>query len=165
MMRVPRFEILRYVVPVVAVALALILTLVLQPLNTPIRFPLFYLAVAFSAWLGGLGPGLLATGLSALTVAYFFLPSAGTLDIGISGLIQTSLFVLVSTIISLLAGQQKRTEESMRHQRESLRATLASIGDAVIVTDTNARVTFVNKVAERLTGWTLDEALGNSLHD
>src|SRR5690242_9313622 len=103
MMRVPRFEILRYVVPVVAVVLALILSLALQPLNTPIRFPLFYLAVAFSAWLVGFGPGLLATVLSALGVAYFLLPSAGTLDVGMSGLIQITLFVLVSTVISFLA--------------------------------------------------------------
>ena len=37
----------------------------------------FYPAIIFSAWHGGLWPGLLATGLSALGAMYFFLPPAG----------------------------------------------------------------------------------------
>ena len=43
---------------------------------------------------------------------------------------------------------------------EFWRTTLASIGDAVIATDTGGRVTFLNPVAEQLTGWPLDEARG-----
>lgn len=45
-----------------------------------------------------------------------------------------------------------------RRQREILAVTLASIGDAVIITDIRGRITFLNVVAERLTGWTLKEA-------
>ena len=44
-----------------------------------------------------------------------------------------------------------------------LRVTLASIGDAVIVTDAQGRVTFMNAVAEDLTGWTRQDAVGNDL--
>jgi PAS domain S-box-containing protein len=44
-----------------------------------------------------------------------------------------------------------------------LRVTLASIGDAVITTDTEGRVTFLNPVAEFLTGWTQGDAAGLSL--
>jgi len=51
----------------------------------------------------------------------------------------------------------------MHSQPEWCRVTLASIGDAVITTDTEGRVTFLNPVAESLTGWTLDEATGISL--
>ena len=43
------------------------------------------------------------------------------------------------------------------------RVTLASVGDAVICTDTEGRVTFLNPVAESLTGWLLKEAVGQSL--
>jgi PAS domain S-box-containing protein len=56
-------------------------------------------------------------------------------------------------------------EELLHEQREWLRVTLASIGDAVITTDTNGEVTFLNPIAETLTGWKLDEALGASLQD
>lgn len=44
-------------------------------------------------------------------------------------------------------------------QKELLSVTLASIGDAVIVTDTQSNITFLNVVAEQLTGWTSKEAL------
>src|SRR5471030_2290243 len=43
-------------------------------------------------------------------------------------------------------------------QPEWCRVTLASIGDAVITTDSEGRITFLNPVAESLTGWTLQEA-------
>ncbi len=48
----------------------------------------------------------------------------------------------------------------LHFQPEWCRVTLASIGDAVITTGTDGRVTFLNPVAESLTGWTLDEAAG-----
>ena len=48
-------------------------------------------------------------------------------------------------------------------QREWFEVTLANIGDAVITTDFEGRVTFLNPVAELLTGWKLDEALGKPL--
>jgi PAS domain S-box-containing protein len=45
-----------------------------------------------------------------------------------------------------------------RRQKEILAVTLASIGDAVIITDTKGRITFLNAIAERLTGWSAKEA-------
>ena len=48
-------------------------------------------------------------------------------------------------------------------QEESLRITLKSIGDAVIVTDTEGVITYINKIAIQLTGWTSDQALGEPL--
>src|SRR2546426_10690274 len=41
-----------------------------------------------------------------------------------------------------------------------MRVTLASIGDAVIATDAKAKVTFLNPLAETLTGWSLEAASG-----
>ncbi|MFO0880871.1 MAG: PAS domain S-box protein [Gemmataceae bacterium] len=46
---------------------------------------------------------------------------------------------------------------------EQLRTTLSSIGDGVITTDTQGRITGLNPVAEKLTGWTLTSALGQSM--
>ena len=59
--------------------------------------------------------------------------------------------------------ERRRAEESLRSQSEWLRVTLASIGDAVITTDTTARVSYVNGIAESLTGWTQQEAAGQPL--
>src|SRR4029453_12225276 len=54
----------------------------------------------------------------------------------------------------------RQTAKASREQRELLRLTLSSIGDAVITTDTKGRVTFLNPVAEFLTGWTQEESAG-----
>src|SRR5205823_14283631 len=54
-------------------------------------------------------------------------------------------------------------EEALRKQSEWLRVTLASIGDAVIATDTQGDVTFLNPVAQLLTGWAQEEAVGRPL--
>jgi PAS domain S-box-containing protein len=48
-------------------------------------------------------------------------------------------------------------------EKERLRTTLASIGDAVIATDTEGRITNMNAVAESLTAWTLADAVGKPL--
>jgi PAS domain S-box-containing protein len=59
--------------------------------------------------------------------------------------------------------ERRRAEEALRQQREWLRVTLSSIGDAVIATDRNGTVTFLNHVAESLTGWKQEEAVGRPL--
>jgi PAS domain S-box-containing protein len=61
------------------------------------------------------------------------------------------------------AREARLAQTAERHQREQLRATLASIGDAVIVTDRDGLVTFLNPVAEALTGWGPREAAGQPL--
>lgn len=55
--------------------------------------------------------------------------------------------------------------ESLHLEREWLRVTLESIGDGVITTDNFGAVTFLNPVAQSLTGWTQEEAAGMPLDD
>src|SRR5262249_45593827 len=59
---------------------------------------------------------------------------------------------------------RERAAVVLHEQRERFRTTLASIGDAVIVTDAHGVVTFLNGVAQALTGWR-DEAVGKKLDD
>jgi PAS domain S-box-containing protein len=59
--------------------------------------------------------------------------------------------------------ERKRAEDEVARQREWLRVTLGSIGDAVIATDVEGRVTFLNGVAEALTGWRDGDARGQPL--
>jgi PAS domain S-box-containing protein len=86
-------------------------------------------------------------------------------------------FVVVSAVVVAAAvvywnalalgdmeGDRVRAEETERKQREWLRTTLASIGDAVIATDVNGSVLLVNAVAEKLTG-TGPEAVGRPLRE
>jgi PAS domain S-box-containing protein len=59
--------------------------------------------------------------------------------------------------------QLQRANTTLLLSEEKLAVTLQSIGDAVIATDAQARVTLLNPMAQRLTGWTLDEALGRPI--
>jgi len=61
--------------------------------------------------------------------------------------------------------ERKRAEQAIHAERDRAQVTLQSIGDAVITTDANAQIDYLNPVAERLTGWALDEARGRAIGD
>lgn len=59
--------------------------------------------------------------------------------------------------------RRKKTEESLHEERKRLAVTLRSIGDGVIATDADGKVLFINRVAEELTGYPFEDALGETL--
>jgi PAS domain S-box-containing protein len=65
--------------------------------------------------------------------------------------------------VSMDNSERKQTEEALADEKERLAVTLRSIGDGVITTDTQGCILLINSVAENLTGWTQEEAVGRSL--
>jgi diguanylate cyclase (GGDEF)-like protein/PAS domain S-box-containing protein len=61
--------------------------------------------------------------------------------------------------------QRKAVEEDLYKERARAEVTLNAIGDAVISTDTNGNVTYLNPMAESLTGWTRADAIGQPVVD
>jgi two-component system CheB/CheR fusion protein len=59
--------------------------------------------------------------------------------------------------------REKQIEAALAHERQWLAVTLGSIGDAVIATDSSGVVKLLNPVAEKLTGWSTNEAVGKPL--
>jgi len=59
----------------------------------------------------------------------------------------------------------KKAEIAILQETERLLVTLRSIGDGVITTNTKGHVTLINKIAEKLTGWTQKEALGKDIKE
>ena len=57
------------------------------------------------------------------------------------------------------------TEETLREERERMAITLASIVEGVFTTDTRGRITYMNRMAEELSGWKQREALGRSVEE
>lgn len=55
--------------------------------------------------------------------------------------------------------ERRQSEIALQESEQRFVTTLASIGDAVIATDIRGRITFMNGVAEELTGWTLEKSL------
>ncbi|MEJ0037767.1 MAG: EAL domain-containing protein [Gammaproteobacteria bacterium] len=70
-------------------------------------------------------------------------------------------YLLPKTINSMI--ERAANAEALYEEQERAEVTLNSIGDAVISTDVSGRVTYLNAVAERLTGWSRPEAQGQPL--
>ncbi len=82
-----------------------------------------------------------------------------------STLVQLLVVVFAIVVMHRDLGRRHRAEAALRASEESLTITLHSIGDAVLATDTEGRITRLNPVAERLTGWPIAEARGRSVDE
>lgn len=101
-----------YFTAVVTVAAAVVVKFWVAPLlGADAPFLLFHAAVLFSAWRGGVGPGLLATGLAALAADYFVVPAVGRLILRDDPLhaLRLLLFVAEGAFISALSGLRLRS--------------------------------------------------------
>jgi PAS domain S-box-containing protein len=92
--------------------------------------------------------------------------------VGLSLLVAFLLFTLTRRELYALSSSYERhlraegeKAEQLRESRESYQITLKSIGDAVVSTDAEGKVSFLNPVAQQLTGWGYDAASGRSLHE
>jgi PAS domain S-box-containing protein len=78
-------------------------------------------------------------------------------------LVSISLLVVCFGLLSRELAERKRAQKALEESEKWFSTTLGSIGDAVIAADMNGAVTFMNSVAQSLTGWSLEEALGKSM--
>jgi len=76
---------------------------------------------------------------------------------------RTSIRAVDAEYASILQNLQQRTDE-LSESRERLHVTLRSIGDGVIVTNSSGKITFLNPVAENLTQYSLERAIGKPLN-
>ena len=78
-------------------------------------------------------------------------------------LLSILLLSLVFAVLLRELSERKRAQEALAKREKWFSTTLGSIGDAVIATDMNGAVTFMNSVAQSLTGWSLEDAQGKSM--
>jgi PAS domain S-box-containing protein len=159
-MPVPQRLLRRYGVAVFTTFSAFLFTLA-TPLHERFPFALLLAATMVSALQGGLGPGLAATALSVgLLVLQGRVVGSGNLSLAdVDFVVQVGLFVLAGSLASYLSRVCRRAVESAAR----LHDTIAAVGDAVIFTDARGRVTFVNPLAQSLTGCECPDALGRPL--
>jgi PAS domain S-box-containing protein len=176
MLNVKRSSLLRYGVAVGSVVLALLLTHWLWPFIRPQSFSLFFAAVTFSAWYGGLGPALSATFLAAWFSTYF-ISSTNSPRIDLEDILRLAVFVLVALLISSLSAQlqaaRRRAEaiaqEAQRHQENSkqneerFRLLVDNVLDyAIIIVDPNGYVESWGAGAETILGYQAAEIIGEN---
>jgi diguanylate cyclase (GGDEF)-like protein/PAS domain S-box-containing protein len=68
-------------------------------------------------------------------------------------------------LVGRRAKEAKILNDALAERHELLRVTLRAIGDGVITTDTHGRITWMNPVAENLTGWCVDQAAGRPIEE
>lgn len=179
---------LRYGVAVLAVALALGLRLLLDPWIQGSPFLLFFASVAVSAWFGGLRPGLLATCLSAILVAFFLLFPDHSLWIeDIGDQLRFAVFIVEGSLISVLTAVIQRarqradesTREAINHQRilhrseralmesqERYRAVVEQSSESIFLADPDTMLVLdSNEAFRELLGYTEEELGRMTLYD
>jgi diguanylate cyclase (GGDEF)-like protein/PAS domain S-box-containing protein len=126
-----------------------------------VRINLSLLIVAgllLPAWYGGRGPGLLMAGLlEAMALISDPRPGTGSIAVYVFGHVSTTLCYILAV---LLVSSRQMVQQRLREQGEWFRIALSSIRDAVVATDVNGSITFMNASAQSLTGWSAEEALG-----
>ncbi len=188
-----RSFLVRYGIAVTTIALATRIGLFLDPaLGHHLFLTPFFVAILLTAWYGGLGPSLVAFALGLSAVILFLIPPFGIFAVqGLECQVRIGFYVMVGLgsaflIESLRAARRraeastlealgkqraleqeicdrKEAQEALHQQREWWRVTLGSVADAVIVTDTQAQIVFMNAVAQALTGWPQNEAIGRAV--
>jgi K+-sensing histidine kinase KdpD len=118
----------RIAIPLATVGLAASLTWVLWPYIRPTVSPLFFVAVVASSMYGGLSAGLLATFLSSIATAYFFMEPTFSLRIGSTGdIFRLVVFAAVALLTNSIAAERNRAEADQRRLIEELTRANARI--------------------------------------
>jgi PAS domain S-box-containing protein len=110
-----------YGIPVLSVGVVLIAEHWLDLYFSAAPVSLFIGAVALSAWLGGFGPGLLATALSLLTFKYFFVPPFHSLVLVTAEAPRLVLFALTALFVGALSAGQRSATVALRESEQRFR--------------------------------------------
>lgn len=109
-----------YALAVAAVGTALLLTVLFH--SNGLVAPLFFLAIIVSAWVGGMGPGLVAALLSTLCIDYFFLPPLHSFKFDLANLPQLLVFFVSAVLVSSWGAVRRRAETLLRRARDEQEA-------------------------------------------
>jgi PAS domain S-box-containing protein len=154
-----------YALAIAALAAAVFLRWLLDPLlGDTLPLVTLFGAVAAAVWVGGYRPAIVVAILGYLACAYLFIEPRGHLGLHEPGNVIGFLAYLFTCSFIIGFGEAMRVAGIRANERrEALRVTLRSIGDAVITTDIEGRVTYLNAVAESLTGCAQGQALNQPL--
>jgi PAS domain S-box-containing protein len=153
-----------YVVALAAVLVAVALRWLLDPLlGNDLPLVTLFGAVAVAVWVGGYRPATAVVVVGYLACDFLFMAPRGAFALDLHRVVGILAYLFTCALIVGIGEAARSAQARASDRGELLRVTLASIGDAVITTDIAGRVTYLNAVAESLTGWRSAEALGQPL--
>jgi PAS domain S-box-containing protein len=160
-----------YAVALLSVSLALGVAVFLQQFHfRDVEVPLLLFAVAVASWYGGTGAAALAFVLSCLSFDYFFTEPFYTLYIAPSNIPYFIAFALFAALITWFSTVRRRVERDLRQARDHLEIEVAErtrqasllnlTHDTIFVRNMDNVITYWNRGAEELYGWTQEQAIG-----
>jgi PAS domain S-box-containing protein len=153
-----------YAVALIATLAAVLLRWAADPwLGNDFPVVTVYAAVAVAVYHGGYRPAIVSLVLGYVACDYLFSAPRFSLSHTPYEYVGVVLFLLTNAIIIAFGQGMRASRLRAADGRELLAVTLASIGDAVITTDRAGRITYLNNIAESLTGWAREDAIGQPL--
>src|SRR3954453_10447172 len=145
LLRIPpaRAPILRYGVPVLSTALALIPTVLLADVSES-RLALFGVAVMVSAWYGGWKPGLVATSFALTVIAYFSLAGQHAPEQMRVALLRLSLFFFLAMLICWLNAALRAVQENLRLSEANFRSLVTNAPYGICSCDSTGKILDAN---------------------
>lgn len=148
--------------------LVLVVSTVVRTLLNPILgeslpYIFYFVAVAVVSLTCDMYPALVELTGSAVLANVFFLVPQYHFSFSNQALLSGALYLVSGSAIVYAGQAYRRSTRALEEQQDWLHTTLTSIGDAVIATDADGLITLMNLVAEKLTGWSLNEARGKPL--
>lgn len=167
---------LRFALAVVSVALAAGGSLLMETLQLrDAAVPLFLFALAVTAWFGGPAAAAVGLLLSCATFDYYFVEPLHTLRISRSDLPYFLVFSSFALLVTWFSSIRRRVEAELRTARDTLaieveertrQASLLNLThDTIFVRDMNDTITYWNRGAQELFGWTPEQATGRNAHE
>jgi PAS domain S-box-containing protein len=165
----------RYGVAILSVSVALCGALLLDQFQfRNVEVPLFLFAVAISAWYGDTGGAVLALLFAFISFDYFFTEPYHTLYITGSDLPYFVVFASFASLVTWFSAVRRRVEGELRETRDDLEIQVAErtqqasllnlTHDTIFVRDMSDVITYWNRGAQELYGWTAEEAIGKRAH-
>jgi PAS domain S-box-containing protein len=152
------------VIALLALGAAVLLRYLLDPwMGDTLPLVTLFGAVAVTVWLGGVVPASMVAGFGYLACSYLFIRPRGLVVFDLETVIGLFAYVFTCLLIIGIGEAARLANRRAAQRRELLRVAFRSIGDAVMTTDTDGRVTSMNAVAESLTGWPQSDAIGRPL--
>jgi PAS domain S-box-containing protein len=166
----------RYSLAVLSVAAALGAALFMERANVRnVEVPLYLFAVAVTAWYGGPGAAVLGLLLSCISFDYFFVEPRHSFIMNRDDLPYFIIFAAFASLVTWFSAVRRRVEGDLRQARDHLEIEVAErtqqasllnlTHDTIFVRDMTDVITYWNRGAQELYGWTLEEAIGQRSHD
>ena len=166
----------RYGLAILSVAVALGLSILAEhQAQKNLEVPLFLIAIAITVWYAGPGPAVLAIVLSTLSFDYFFTEPRYSLSIHSTEIASFLVFVAFAVLIGWFVARRRQIEQDLRMARDELEAEVAVrtqqaslldlTHDTIFVRDTSDVITYWNRGAQELYGWSSEQAIGKPAHE